>query len=317
MAEEFEDEERVTARFPGPGGADLQIDVPAADGRQEGRGLLAVEALDAEVLVARLAGPGGEGVGEGMGPVEVDVAVRADEQEPFRRSQACEMPEQGDGAALGPVEIVEQHHERSPAGAGDQEPADAVDEAVPFLLRRHRHRRSVGERPAHGGDHLGHDAGGVAEVAAQLGGIEEAGMGVERLDEGPVGRRPFALVATAPQDGETFPLRPGGDLVGQTGLPDALLPGEHHQPAPLVGRLLETLDETGRLDLAADELRRRRDRSATRLDPQLDDGGRARPVAIGTHGGEGEAGPTGEERGHDAGAQHLPGRGQAAEVPDH
>ena len=78
----------------------------------------------------------------------------------------------------------------------------------------------------------------MAELTAR----DEVGVGVDRLHERPVGRRPLPFVAPAPQHREPFPLGQAGGLVGQPGLADALLPGQHHQATPPGGGLAETLE---------------------------------------------------------------------------
>ena len=148
VAEKLQQEERIAAGLPGPGRPGLELHLLTAARCQEGGDLFGVEALDPELLVPRLPGPGGEGVGQRVGPVEVDVPIRADQQEPLGGGQADEVAEQRNGAAIGPVEVVEQHDERSPAGPRHQEPADAVEEAVPFLLRWDRSSAGLRKRRA-------------------------------------------------------------------------------------------------------------------------------------------------------------------------
>ena len=70
VAGELEDEEGIAPRLPGPGRTDAGFDLLVAEGGEEGEDLVHVEAFDAHVLVARLPGPGGKGVGQGMGAVK-------------------------------------------------------------------------------------------------------------------------------------------------------------------------------------------------------------------------------------------------------
>ena len=140
------------------------------------------------MVVATLPGPCGKRIRQGMGAVKIDITVGADHEEALRRHQTHEMLEEGHRGAVGPVEVVEYQHDGDVAGAGDEEPADSVEDAVPLLLGWNRRRRSVGEETAQSRNQLSDGAGGVAEVAAQFRHLAQRRLGLQQLDERTVRR---------------------------------------------------------------------------------------------------------------------------------
>ena len=56
-----------------------------------------------------------------MLPVELPVAIRADDQQPLLRREAHDVAQHRDRAAVSPVEVVEHQHERRPHRRGEEE----------------------------------------------------------------------------------------------------------------------------------------------------------------------------------------------------
>jgi len=83
-------------------------------------------------------------------PVELPVAIRADDQQPLLRREAHDVAQHRDRAAVSPVEVVEHQHERRPHRRGEEELRDGVEqpEALLVRLQRRQARRCPAAAPA-------------------------------------------------------------------------------------------------------------------------------------------------------------------------
>ena len=126
--------------------ATLLLHLVSGQGGKETGQRLDIELLEAQVVIAGLAGPGVERVGERVGLIEVDVAVGPDHGDPLAAGEAGQMAEHGHRAPVGPVQVVEEDEEWGPARAGDQELRHPVEEAVALFFGGHGHAASISGR---------------------------------------------------------------------------------------------------------------------------------------------------------------------------
>ena len=92
-----------------------------------------------------------------MLPVELPVAIRADDQQPLLRREAHDVAQHRDRAAVSPVEVVEHQHERRPHRRGEEELRDGVEQPEALLVRLQRRRRVDVRQPLPQGRHEARD----------------------------------------------------------------------------------------------------------------------------------------------------------------
>jgi len=186
--------------------------------------------------------------------VELDVAVETEGEHPLPRHRPRDVPEHGDRVAVGPVEVVEDEQDGRTLRRGDQELRDGVEQPEALLVGLQRDRLGyVGQPLAQRRHQAGEGRGAGAEVTAQLVGSDGAGVGLDRLDERPVRRRPLALVATAGEDTRPLAPRQLRDLLRQARLPDPGLPDDHDERALARVYPVEEAGDPRQLLVAADE----------------------------------------------------------------
>jgi hypothetical protein len=233
-----------------------------------------------------------------VAPVHLDVAVGADQQQARVGQLPRDELQQQQAGPVGPVEVVEDHHQ---AGVG----------------RRLAQRRGHGVEQAEAG-HLRIERG-----VRRGGGLRQRG---QRRPPGPVGGRALALVAAAPHHPDLPGPGLGGELLGDAGLADAGLAGDQHElPLPAEGAV-ERGPQQGPLGVAADEghlvgmlgaLRRhRRGRGQLGMGEREDVLGPGQPPqVVGAH--VDQAGPVRELVGHQLGRgpgqQDLPALAEPAQ----
>ena len=118
VPQELPHEERaaVGLRVHGVGqGEFAALEVVAGQGLHHGHGLAVGEAPQAEPLDAGLPAKLGQQLGERMVPADVGVAVGPDDEQGHRLAGADQVFEQQQRGLGGPVEVVEQEHDRPPA----------------------------------------------------------------------------------------------------------------------------------------------------------------------------------------------------------
>jgi hypothetical protein len=185
------DEERVAARPPldvgDHPGAGLAAEQP---GHQPGHLVVAERAQ-------RHHRPGGRQVGQQGGGLLagrlVELAPGADHQDPRGREAAGEEAEQPQRGEVGPLQVVEDHHQRPLLGGRQQHRAELVEQPEPGrLLRlggggRRGRGGQLGQQPGRRGE------GGGAPPQPLVAGDQRP----QHLHPGPVGRRPSASAAAA------------------------------------------------------------------------------------------------------------------------
>jgi hypothetical protein len=109
-----------------------------------------------DALVEPLASQRRHGLGQGMGSLELDVPVGADDHEPGLANAPGQVGEQEEGRLVGPVEVV-QHEDEGPDARGRyQERGDSLEEPMSFgLALERRQLRQMGKPVAQLGDDRG------------------------------------------------------------------------------------------------------------------------------------------------------------------
>jgi hypothetical protein len=211
-----------------------------SQGLEELANLGLFEAPQQDALVLHLASQRGQGVGQGVLAGQLHVAVSADQEQSAAGCKAGQVPEQGDGRLVGPVQIVEDDEHGSPLGCREEQLADCIEEPLALLvgLENGELREIWKLLPERRSDGANRCAEG-AEVVSQLRGIGIPRVILQCLGERCVVARGFALVAASPED-----LRPEGagpfrELLEGAGLPDARLSDDHDQAAGPFAGLVE------------------------------------------------------------------------------
>ena len=139
-------------------------------------------------------------VGERVLAVQLDVAVRAEHEQPLLRREARDVAQHRDGAAVRPVQVVEHEHDRRARRQRDQELRDGIEQAEALLVRLQRRRlrrcpAAARAAPAPAARSAARRSRGLRAAAS---GSASRGVVRDRLGERPVRRRPLALEAAAP-----------------------------------------------------------------------------------------------------------------------
>ena len=153
----------------------------------------------------------GQGDGQGVRRIEVGVPVGADDRQPARAGVPGQELQQPDRALVGPVQVVQDEHQRSRGGGGGQSVGDRIEQLEAGI------RPGLGRpRPVEPGDRVGH---GLLVVLAD---------GANHLPPRPVRRRPVTLPAGGPHRPRRDPRRQLGD---EAGLADPRLAGDQDEHA--------------------------------------------------------------------------------------
>jgi hypothetical protein len=219
------DEERVAAGPPVHARPQLGVGLAAGEPGEHLGDLRGVEAAQRQRLALRL--QPGDRAAERVAGSDLDVAVGRDQQLAAAAGPAGVEGGQLDRRRVGPVQVVEDDHQRRPPGGLQQGAAGGVEALEP--------------------------AGQRGRLAGRAG-VLEAGLDPERgqdLQPGP--ERRGALPAGAPDDGRAPRLGVVGGGRGQGGLADPGLAGEGHDPAPGRQRGLDQRSQLGERLVAADK----------------------------------------------------------------
>ena len=113
VAQDLGDEERVALGLAVHRLREDRRRLLLADGFDERLHLVAVEPAQQHALVEVLSPQRGDHVGERMGAVELDVAIRAHDQDALATQVARQVLQQQERRLVGPVEVVEHEHDRT------------------------------------------------------------------------------------------------------------------------------------------------------------------------------------------------------------
>lgn len=191
----------------------------------------------------------GEEGAQRVAPVDVVGAVAGDDHDPAPAEGAEEVGEEVPGGGVGPVEVLQDEHDRAVAGEAFQEPQGQFEEAGGGVL--------VGGLVAAGVAQFGQQAGELGLLAVGGGGEfvgEPAAEGAQCGGEGgegePVGAE---LDATAEGDDGTLLAGRVEELLDEPGLADPRLAADEQRLGLSRGRAGERLGEGGEFAGAADE----------------------------------------------------------------
>ena len=239
--------ERVDERFRGRSAGQLGDQLPHLGLRQAGQLQAPQRPLAAQVadqLVQRMA------VGD------LALAVGAEVQHPARRGRAHEVAQQLQRRAVGPVQVVEDEHDRRLGADLADQRGDGVEEAVALgvgLRAGDRARRHmVGGRRAElrqQDRQLGRARAQPFAQRVQRGARRPA---AQHLDHGLVGRQRL-LVEAPVEDRGAVVAGACGEFRRAARLADPGVAGQQHERALAVGGLTPAALEVGELDGAADQ----------------------------------------------------------------
>ncbi len=140
--------------------------------------------------VAPLARQLAEGLGQRMTAPQLDVAIGAEQQQARGAQLAREELQQQEGRFVGPVQIVEDHHQRASLRGVAQQHREALEKSEARLLgieaRRHR---EAGQRFVDLGHQRGNVRGAGTEVGQQLARLAVLDPRPHHLHPGPERRR--------------------------------------------------------------------------------------------------------------------------------
>ena len=195
-----------------------------------------------------------QSLGERVGAAKLDVAIRAEHQEPGASKLARKELEEQQRWLVAPVQVVEDEDHRLLAGGVLEERGDAVEETETRLLRlQGRRHRQAGQALLHFGDHLRDVRGAGPHLGHELLRLPLVDVGADRLHPRPVGGRAFALVAAAPDHLGVAEAGVGGELFRGARLADAGLADKHHQPPATGQGVFEACAQLVHLLVAAHE----------------------------------------------------------------
>ena len=206
--------------------------LPARPFEERGDAVLG-EAAEQDLLGQPLAQEVGEHGGERAAGLELGVAVGPDDEHRDLRQPLRQVLDQEQRRLVGPVQVLEDEHQRRVARGALDELGDAVQQVAALLLGRQRHRLGdVGVADAQLGHELGDLGRVLAERLAQHLGRHLARRLLDVLDGGQVGRRALLVDAVAGEHAQTEPPRLGGRLLDEARLADAGLAADEHESRP-------------------------------------------------------------------------------------
>jgi hypothetical protein len=205
--------------------------------------LLAREALERHALDDGGALGLGHQRAQGMAAVQLVGAVGGEEQDALLARVAHEEGQEVARGAVGPVDVLEDEHERLRLGQAPQQREQQLEDAP---LR--------GRRLRGGGVELGQQRGEADRARAQLVGAQPA----QGADDGREGQLAVAEIdAVADEDSRALRTGAGAELGDEASLADPRLAGDERDRGPAIGRALEGRREARELTLAPHELRTR------------------------------------------------------------
>ena len=181
------------------------------------------------------------------------VAVRAHEEQRAARGLAREVVHELRACVVGPLQIVDHHHDLAPAGQGLEELHHRAE--APRLARLGKVGRQVRHRDALG--HRGHQCRDLGE--RHRGELRQrlVRCKLERLagevDDGLIRHRALDLVAVGGERTEIARRAVAGELLHQPGLADAGLALEQHDVTRAGSEAREQPDQQAELGAATDE----------------------------------------------------------------
>ena len=248
VADDLLDEERIAVGLAVQGVHEGRLGARHAE-RGDQLGHLGLrQAAHREVLEHAFAADVGDQLVQRVTRLDLGLAVGAEQQRAARLRRAHEMTQELERGAVGPVEVVEDEHQRPRrAGLGEQrghrvEEAEAV--AVGGAVVGGRRPELAEQDPELGGAH--------AETFAQRVERGARGPAAHHLDHRLVGRD--RLLVEAPVEHQRAVVaRAAAQLGGQAGLADAGVPGQQDELADAGHRLVPVLLEHAELARASDE----------------------------------------------------------------
>ncbi len=189
-----------------------------------------------------------------MRTVELDLAVRREDEHAIVAQVAQHVVQQRQGPVVRPMDVVDEHQQAAIRGQRLQEAADVVEQPQPLFAGRQR--RVGGERAElrfDFGRELGHFRRGRPEPGAQLLDTLPVRPLAQRLDERQIGRGRFVLVATAAQKRRPALPRMRDQFLREPRLAHARLAGQQNQMPACLQRLVPVLLQLRELGGASDE----------------------------------------------------------------
>ncbi len=174
--------------------------------------------------------------------LRLGVAPRRDDGDGRPAEARCEEAEELERPVIGGVQILEHDRDRLRRSEPPQDAGGRVVEPESDLLR-------VGLRRQRWRSCLGEELRNLREV----GSFEEREQLAYDLRPGPERRCAARLPGPAPRDPESPVLGARCERLGERGLPDPRLAGEHCERTPSRGRLVDRLGEVAELGVAIDE----------------------------------------------------------------
>ena len=141
QAHDLGDEERVPLGLLVDCAHQLRARLNVRGHLDEARHVRLAQAAEDDALHKALSGQVREHLGQRVAAAELDVAVGPDHEDPGVADLAREEMQHQQGRRVGPMQVVEDQHERVATRDVLQEGRDAVEEAEPRLLRIRRVRR--------------------------------------------------------------------------------------------------------------------------------------------------------------------------------
>ena len=233
------------------GGRWLLAGQPGHKGRDVGLGQRSQRDTGHQPLADQLV----EDPGQRRGRLDLVVAEGADDHDRHVGQARGQVLEQQQGRLVGPVQVLEDEHQRALGGGPPDELPHAEPQVATGLLGREvQRRRDLGDdQPQAGGD-TGDLGGGLAEGVAQGGGAARGHHALlDHLGEGQVRRQALVVGAVTGKDPQPVGVRLGVDLLQQPGLADPGLTRDQHERAAPDPGVLERPAQVGPLPVAPDE----------------------------------------------------------------
>jgi hypothetical protein len=188
---------------------------------------------------------------------KLDVAIRADQEQPHVGQLSGDVLEEEQRALVGGVKVLQNDNKWPRAARVLTETGDRIEEAKAGLRRVRKHYRGVELRQeqANVWNDRGDFRGTGSELCSQLIARTLAEVGAEDLDPGPVRRGATRPHATAPEHDRSGRRGPVGELFGEPALADPRFTADQDEPAAARTRVLERAEQRPELTLTANEER--------------------------------------------------------------